>query len=511
MPGTCSDGVKNQGEAGVDCGGPCPAKCPGAPCANGDVCANGGACVDGICCDSLCAGGCEACTAAAKGSGPDGVCGPVKAGTDPKHACTSPTGDSCNGSAQNPACGCHDQVKDGAETGVDCGGSSVCGSCQGTCSDGARNQGESDVDCGGPCPACANGKTCGVAADCASGNCSGGTCKTACTPVSPCTSGVCGSLMDNCGNPVDCGNVHAAEHVRRRERTEPVRLHRRDGRAGVRQPVLRHDPERLRRHGHVHVEPMHGARDVQRRHLQLRPAHRGAGVRAQVLRHAAERVRRHGQLHRKPLLRLRHTCSGGVCSCSPLTAAQACGNQCSGTTSNGCGGSVTCTSTQCTAPDTCLGGTCGCNPLTQAQACGSQCSGSAPNGCGGSVGCTSSECTGSQVCNGSMCCTPLTAAQACGNQCAGTVPNGCGGSVSCTAAQCVAPNTCNGSVCACTPLTDTQACDYLDGECGGTEPDGCGGMVACHMSCIAYCQCRHDPHVRFGLALLRLRRHVQLS
>ncbi len=31
--GTCSDGIKNQGEQGVDCGGPCPGSCPN--CADG--------------------------------------------------------------------------------------------------------------------------------------------------------------------------------------------------------------------------------------------------------------------------------------------------------------------------------------------------------------------------------------------------------------------------------------------------------------------------------------------
>ena len=41
----------------------------------------------------------------------------------------------------------------------------------GTCSDGLQNQGETDVDCGGPCPGCAGGKVCSVAADCAVPEC----------------------------------------------------------------------------------------------------------------------------------------------------------------------------------------------------------------------------------------------------------------------------------------------------------------------------------------------------
>src|SRR5688572_26032504 len=44
-------------------------------------------CVDGVCCDTPCSGTCEACTAALKGSGPDGVCGPIAAGADPQDEC----------------------------------------------------------------------------------------------------------------------------------------------------------------------------------------------------------------------------------------------------------------------------------------------------------------------------------------------------------------------------------------------------------------------------------------
>ncbi|MCS6898989.1 MAG: hypothetical protein NZX77_04360, partial [Polyangiaceae bacterium] len=40
-----------------------------------------GFCVDGVCCDSACTGVCEACSAAKKGSGADGSCGPVASDT----------------------------------------------------------------------------------------------------------------------------------------------------------------------------------------------------------------------------------------------------------------------------------------------------------------------------------------------------------------------------------------------------------------------------------------------
>ena len=51
-------------------------------------------CVDGVCCESACAGSCEAC-AKTKSGGVDGVCTTVPFGTDPDSEC--PTATSCNG------------------------------------------------------------------------------------------------------------------------------------------------------------------------------------------------------------------------------------------------------------------------------------------------------------------------------------------------------------------------------------------------------------------------------
>jgi hypothetical protein len=51
--GTCSDGVKNQGEQGVDCGGPCGAPCPS--------CADGIKNQDEVAVD--CGGSCDSCYA----------------------------------------------------------------------------------------------------------------------------------------------------------------------------------------------------------------------------------------------------------------------------------------------------------------------------------------------------------------------------------------------------------------------------------------------------------------
>jgi hypothetical protein len=76
-----------------------------------------------------------------------------------------------------------------------------------TCSDGIKNGNETDVDCGGgTCPACATGKQCLVAADCVSGNCSGGVCVSLLANGSPCTSGAqCSSSF--CVTGVCCNSA----------------------------------------------------------------------------------------------------------------------------------------------------------------------------------------------------------------------------------------------------------------------------------------------------------------
>lgn len=95
---SCNDGIQNQGEEGVDCGGPCPA-CP--------------TCDDGI-----------------QNQGEEGV--------------------DCGGPCA-PCETCSDGIQNQGEEGVDCGG--PCPACP-TCDDGIQNQGEEGIDCGGPCPAC---------------------------------------------------------------------------------------------------------------------------------------------------------------------------------------------------------------------------------------------------------------------------------------------------------------------------------------------------------------------
>ncbi len=197
---TCSDGIMNGDETGIDCGGTSCLSCDGDTCALGTDCASGvcdpalltcsvATCTDttangdetdvdcGGSCPDTCADG-LACAAASDCE--SGVCD--VGGTD---TCTAPT--------------CSDGVMNGDETGVDCGGTS-CGGCDGdtctmntecvsgvcdtggtmtcsaaTCTDTTQNGDETDVDCGGSCPdGCDTGEGCTADADCMSGSCDTG-------------------------------------------------------------------------------------------------------------------------------------------------------------------------------------------------------------------------------------------------------------------------------------------------------------------------------------------------
>jgi hypothetical protein len=179
---TCSDGIQNQGETGVDCGGPC------APCA-----CNGNIVTVSITFDNypeetswtITSGTTVVASGGTYGSQPDGstlnipVCLPngcynftitdsygdgiccaygngsytvsSSAGTLASGGSftTSQTTQFCVGTT---AATCSDGIQNQGETGVDCGG--PCAACA-TCTDGIQNQGETGVDCGGPCAACA--------------------------------------------------------------------------------------------------------------------------------------------------------------------------------------------------------------------------------------------------------------------------------------------------------------------------------------------------------------------
>ncbi|MCB9592749.1 MAG: hypothetical protein H6719_08450 [Sandaracinaceae bacterium] len=244
---TCSDGVMNGAETGVDCGG---GTCGG--CADGGPCAAGADCASGVCDGTTSTCAAPTCTdMVMNGAETDADCGggtcPTCADGDMCAAGTDCTGGICD--ATSSTCtspSCTDGILNGAETGTDCGGGACPGCADGgpcgadgdcasgscdttsmtcatpTCTDGARNGMESDIDCGGgTCPACAPGEDCTAGTDCSSGICGGGsmTCNAptcsdgvangAETDVD-CGGGTCGlcSDGDTCVRGSDCSGDH---------------------------------------------------------------------------------------------------------------------------------------------------------------------------------------------------------------------------------------------------------------------------------------------------------------
>ena len=133
----------------------------------------------------------------------------------------------------SPLPSCHDNIKNAAETDVDCGGpscppcppgngckagpdcaSKVCkgGKCASpSCFDKKKNGAETDTDCGGPgCAGCANKQQCKKGTDCKSGICKGGVCA-----APGCTDKVKnGTETDtDCGGP-DCPGCATGEQCK---------------------------------------------------------------------------------------------------------------------------------------------------------------------------------------------------------------------------------------------------------------------------------------------------------
>ena len=108
----------------------------------------------------------------------------------------------CGDTTNPPTPTCNDGIKNGDETGVDCGGS--CTPCQveATCTDGIQNGDETGVDCGGSCTPCQVEATCtdGIQNGDETGVDCGGSC-VPCQVEATCTDGI--QNGDETG--VDCG------------------------------------------------------------------------------------------------------------------------------------------------------------------------------------------------------------------------------------------------------------------------------------------------------------------
>jgi hypothetical protein len=173
-PGVCAGGTCQGGcVIDADCAsnafcaaGKCNVKLPlGQPAPTPNQCQSGHT-ADGVCCDVSCVGTCTACTAAKKGSGADGTCGSIQAGSDPDVECTDQGATSCGAIGACSGSGSCALYPSGT----------VCSapSCQGT-----------QVVPSGLCDglgSCVVGK----ASDCAPSTCAGGICQAACVTDGDC-------------------------------------------------------------------------------------------------------------------------------------------------------------------------------------------------------------------------------------------------------------------------------------------------------------------------------------
>jgi hypothetical protein len=199
VDGTCGS-IASETDPDNECNG---GKCDGtgacryynsAPCTSNGQCFSK-YCVDGVCCGNICKGSCQACSAAKKGQGSDGSCGPIVNTQDPDNECNP---GECNGSG---AC---NQPQTPLANGTACVATGQCSS--GFCDDGVC----CDADCSGLCRACtATIKGTGVDGtcenitydtdpenECVASSCGGdGTCKQVngipCTTAAECLSSYC--------------------------------------------------------------------------------------------------------------------------------------------------------------------------------------------------------------------------------------------------------------------------------------------------------------------------------
>ncbi len=170
--GTCSNVPANTDPANECAGatncngaGACSLLPQGSLCSAGTDCASGN-CVDGFCCDTACAGTCQACSAAKSGS-PSGTCGNIPLNTDPDNEClgmqTCSGAGACVKLVQGSTC----TVATDCQTGFCVDGYCCNSSCSGTCKscDGAlTNNGTNgtcdNISCGDPSNECTGAAVC---------------------------------------------------------------------------------------------------------------------------------------------------------------------------------------------------------------------------------------------------------------------------------------------------------------------------------------------------------------
>jgi len=208
----------------------------GAACVRSSQCKSG-TCVDGVCCDTPCTGPCQACTAAAKGSGIDGVCGNVAVDTDPRNRCAAdsmplscgPDG-MCDGTGacrpyakSGTACGTTTCVA-GIVSNKKCNGLGLCETLPSACSpytcgtDACKTTCASDLDCAADAY-CTSTNTCVLKVRTGSPCTDGRECERGFCVDSVCCESACAGQCEACGETGTVGKCVAVAGAPRGKRT----------------------------------------------------------------------------------------------------------------------------------------------------------------------------------------------------------------------------------------------------------------------------------------------------
>jgi hypothetical protein len=202
----------------------------GTPCTAPNQCSSN-ACVDGVCCNSACTSLCQACSAAKKGGGSDGDCGPVLSGLDPDNECavgatecgqdgTCDGQGTCKLTVSGTPCGSLQCVQNKV-TPQSCNGTGSCvneavgtdctphlcvaGACANPCTSDSQCVNNTYYCSAGACVAKkAKGSACTAASECASNFCVDGVC---CGTACASTCQACTAALKVSGVDGDCGPV----------------------------------------------------------------------------------------------------------------------------------------------------------------------------------------------------------------------------------------------------------------------------------------------------------------
>ncbi len=165
----------------------------GDPCTSGSQCSTG-LCADGVCCNEACDTTCRACSAAAKGTGSDGVCGFVI--NNKNDGCANPY--CLDGKVGPGVCDGACKVSSGTCDNFICATQTTC---RITC--WSNSQCITTAYCSGSTclPKKAHGQTCGSAQECVSNVCVGGICCSGpCGTCQACRQTITGQPNGTCAN-----------------------------------------------------------------------------------------------------------------------------------------------------------------------------------------------------------------------------------------------------------------------------------------------------------------------